>query len=161
MTKTAKSNSSNTPMIIRNAYRTDLMQLMEIEQLCHDHPCKPYELSDKAFSSPEHRCIVGLTREPDVCGFILFSHSKCRRSITIEDMAVHPSCQRKGWGSVLMEWMLASHRERAVYVTVPDNRLPAHLFFKSLGFVARPEVLACSVGKHLSDSYLFELAPRR
>ena len=67
-------------------------------------------------------------------GYLIYSLEK--HSVTITRIASHPGYQRQGLGRVMLDRLfggMASSRTH-VYAAVPDDLLPAQLFFRSMGF---------------------------
>lgn len=60
-----------------------------------------------------------------------------RSCLHLHRIVVHPEFQRAGVGTAMIDRLkekLCSLRRHAISAEVPDDNLPAHLFFKSQGF---------------------------
>jgi len=119
---------------VRWMIRSDMRQVREIEQLCFDFPW-----SEEAFIKMLRQHCIGMVAEDglDVLGFMVYSLHTTR--IELDNLAVHPSCWRRGIGRELIETLkgkLAPQRRREVVAVVDEHNLDGQLFLRSLDFRA-------------------------
>ena len=74
----------------------------------------------------------------DVVGYVLLSRTT--ESGVIDEVAVHPSHRRRGFGEVLTQWAIRVLGERTITLVVMDDN-PARFLYEKLGFVVWEERL--------------------
>ncbi len=115
--------------------RRDMPDVLEIEQLNFEVPWT----EDDFVRCLRQRNCIGMVAEhdKDVVGFMVYEMYKTRMEIL--DLAVHPSCQHRGIGKQLVDFLiarLATQRRNCIGALVWDRNLSAQLFFSALGFMA-------------------------
>lgn len=108
----------------------DLPDVLEIEQLCY-----PFPWSEEQFVSVLRRtdcCGIVVEHNESVCGFAVYQLGD---ALEILNIAVHPSCWRRGVGSLLVDTLRRKLcRKRPVLATqVCESNVVAQLFLRSHG----------------------------
>jgi [ribosomal protein S18]-alanine N-acetyltransferase len=99
--------------------------------------------------------LSGPEGDSKVVGYMLYELYKSR--LEIINLAVSPAFRRVGIGAQMVAKLvskLSSHRRTHVALSVRENNLPAHLFFRSQGFRA-VEVLRGHYEDSGEDAYRF------
>lgn len=114
----------------RFAVRRDLPQILEIEELCFNEPWD----AEKFWQFMRIRNRIGfvacLEKDIDhVMGFAMYE--LCRSSLHIHNLAVHPSCWRRGVGSTMLRKLC--RKVRVVTAEVSECNLEGQLFYARCG----------------------------
>lgn len=123
-----------TTIQVRWMIRRDMAEVLEIEHLC--------QRREDAWSEDE---FLRNLRRSDCVGKIVEYHGQivaftvyenAKRSIEIFNLAVHPSCWRRGFGSLLLDHVRRglSLKRPVMSVEVPERQLAAQLFLRHHGF---------------------------
>ena len=115
----------------------DMSEVMDIERRCFDHPWS--ETDFRFVLRRPDRNFIGMvaTLDEAVLGYMVYE--LCKFHIELVNLAVDPLFQQNGIGGQLIEKLkskLSMDKRRAISLAVRDDNLPAHLFFRSCGFVA-------------------------
>jgi [ribosomal protein S18]-alanine N-acetyltransferase len=143
---------------IRWMIRRDMPEVLAIEKAAF-----PFRWTEEDFIHYlRKRNCIGMVAElpsPDndgkVAGFMLYELYKSR--LEIINFAVDPKVSRRTVGAQMVAKLvdkLSSHRRTHVALSVRENNLPAHLFFRSQGFLA-VEVLRGHYEDSGEDGYRF------
>lgn len=118
--------------MIRTLYKSDLKQLLAIEQAVHVAPW-----AEETFKACFHNQCTGWAAEMDkqVIGFILISRlsDECH----ILNLCVDYPCQHQGWGRRLLEKAMESARQggaRLIYLEVRESNPRAVKLYENAGF---------------------------
>jgi len=121
----------NTPFI-RWLVRRDLEQVLEIEQLSF-----PYPWTEEEFIRVlRHKSVVGqcVEYEKQVVAYVIYELGN--HCLEILNLAVHPSCWRRGFGSFLVDKLkskLSKQKRPLLVAEVWERNVAAQLFFRSHG----------------------------
>lgn len=135
------SNSKEATNFFTEISKSDVSNLMEIEQACHSHPW-----SEKTFSS----CVGGryfgeqlsLNQQvPDIqnlnaIGFYIGEYVV--GEATLMDICVSPTEQGKGFGKVLLNQFLAQAKKLGatkVFLEVRAKNISAQMLYMNAGFI--------------------------
>lgn len=118
--------------MLRTLYKSDLAQLLAIENAVHVAPW-----AEETFKACFQGNCVGWAAELDkhVVGFILISMST--EECHVLNLCVAHAHQRQGWGKQLLERALAFAREngiRVVYLEVRHSNTRAIGLYENMGF---------------------------
>lgn len=119
---------------VRWLIRRDLAQVVEIEQLCFPSPWSEKEFLEYL----RNRSCIGYVVTPagndrQVLGFAIKQFAVDRAEIT--NLAVHPSCWRRGHGRRLVAHLQAEvERRELLLVCVRETNVTAQVFFRACGF---------------------------
>ena len=122
---------------VRWILRRDLKQVLEIEQLGFPEPWPLAEFLAAMKCAHTLGYVATSGRQESVDGFVIYeAHARCLR---IVNLAVHPSCWRRGVASTLIGKLKAKlsprkGRRRELRAVVVESNLEAQKFFKSQGF---------------------------
>lgn len=119
-------------MTTRWMIRKDLPDVVRIEQLSFDRPWTEAEFINacrSVFIVPRVA-----QRDNEIVGYMLYELNS--RNYKVVNLAVDPKYRREGIGGELMRWLTGrlSGKRTEVIAEPSERNLPAHLFFRSLGF---------------------------
>jgi ribosomal-protein-alanine N-acetyltransferase len=129
-------------MNVRWMIRRDLPHVLEIEQLQFAAPWT----EEQFIRSLRQWNIIGRVADGfpaaedgygTVQGFVIYELHKTR--LHILDIAVHPSCQRRGVGRTIVEQLvknLSPKGRTRIMLEIRETNVEAQLFFKAMGFRA-------------------------
>lgn len=142
MSETKKRISPHTRYLIRR----DMPDVQEIEQLQSQNPVT----EDQMIGLLRQRNAIGMVAEvrDQVCGYMIYRLLK--RTIVLDCFGVHPSCERLGIGSAMIQKLarkLNPRRDRVV-IQVPYWAFEFCRFLRANGF----RIIESS-----NDFYRFEL----
>jgi ribosomal-protein-alanine N-acetyltransferase len=139
---------------IRWLTKRDQDEVLDISKLSFEYPMPRAELLAKL----RRRNCIAMVAEDDhgrVSGYMIYCLE--RRTMTLEELAVHPDDRRQGVGRLMMEKLQSKLLGKRVKIVtmVRESNLNAQLFFKSMGFDCteqRKNFYDCST----EDAYQFE-----
>lgn len=127
--------------MIRLSKRDDLPQLLEIEHLgCYGPPWTSREFGE--YYRSRKRKLYVWENDTGICGFICFERVNRYRDIDIINLAVHPSCWRKGIGTALLVYAIGKSGPR-VEVCVDPTKDEIYSLLQKAGFTVE-EALHCA-----------------
>ena len=140
----------------RYMIRADMPSVTDIEDLSYKDPWSANEF----LKLIQKKNVIGIVVEidGDVVAFVLYElHDSYLR---ILNLAVHPHYRRRGIGHAMMEKVKdkirgVPRRDRLA-LFAPDWMLPAHLFFRSEGFLATGVIRAGNIVPGHCDLYRME-----
>ncbi len=98
------------------------------------------QMLKKAFSGS--LCVLGAYEGETLVG-IIRAVGDGYSILFIQDILVHPRCQRRGIGTALMKAMLERYAHVYQIQLATDNTQKTIAFYKSLGFLPLPEIGCC------------------
>ena len=136
---TAMPTTTNTDLKVRWMIRCDMEEVLDIERLCFD---SPWSERDFVRALRQRNCIgmvaeVGEKKNRQILGYMIYKLYKLQIDLT--NLAVHPSCWRRGVGRVLIDRLIAKlspSRRRQITVMVDERNTKAQVFFRGMGFMA-------------------------
>ncbi len=147
---------------IRWMIRRDMAEVLEIEQLSFQFPW-----SEEDFIRVLRcRNSIGMVYdtsgpgEREVLAFVIYELEKT--VLRILDIAVHPSCRRRGVGAEIIQKMkrkLSRQRRNRILLEIRESNTDAQLFFRQMGFRA-VTVLKDFYEESTEDAYLFQYRHR-
>ncbi len=102
------------------------------------------EMLKKAFAGS--LCVLAAWEGDSLAG-ILRAVGDGHSVLFIQDILVHPGCQRRGIGTALMEAVLEKFAHVYQIQLSTDNTEKTIAFYKSLGFAPLPEIGCCGFMK--------------
>lgn len=139
---------------IRWALTADLPEIMDIERRCFKHAWTEKEF--KAARTNANSVLTAVDKQGRIIGYMayeLYPHF-----ILLKNFAVHPEEQRRGVGRAMVQKLfgkLSAERRNKITLSVSENNLNGHLFWKAMGFVAT----GVAYGRYYNTdeaAYLFE-----
>lgn len=120
---------------VRWMIRRDMPEVMETEQLCFEFPWS----EEQFINCLREMSCIGMIAEHNeqVVGHMVYGLRK--GWLHILNFAVHPSVQRLGVGTTMVEKLkskLSCIRRNRLVLEIRDSNLDAHLFFRAMGFEA-------------------------
>ncbi|MCI4445999.1 MAG: ribosomal protein S18-alanine N-acetyltransferase [Candidatus Aminicenantes bacterium] len=114
----------------------DLPEVLNIERLCFSNPWSKEtfraEIQNKAISFP---LVVIDTSSKRIVGYIIFW--QIRDEAQINNVAIHPDYQGRGWGEIALRYVLNRLQESGVNFVTLEVRVsnqPALKLYHKLGF---------------------------
>ena len=123
-------------MLIREAHEQDIDQMMNIEELCYDHPW-PREAFEQEIEQDDVGYGMVAEDEGLLVGFL--SGMISADEFHLHNIAVHPDFQGKGIGRELIEAVETYCRERnfrRILLEVREDNQVARRLYLGLGFQA-------------------------
>lgn len=130
-------NSLASKLVIRFMIRSDLPEVVAIEQQVFDFPWTEKEFIGTLRSRNSIGMVVEHSQSRRVLGFCVYELAK--NTIEIMTLAVMVEWQRKGVGALIVEQLIAKlspERRTRILACVREWNLGAHLFFARQGFKA-------------------------
>lgn len=114
--------------------RRDFPEVPEIEHLAF--PQFPWSEDDFLKVLRQRNCIGKVVEiNGEVCGFVIYE--LCKGALEILNIGVHPSCWRKGIGSLMVDILkrqLSPTKRSVLAARVRETNVAAQLFFTHHGF---------------------------
>jgi ribosomal protein S18 acetylase RimI-like enzyme len=112
----------------------DLSRVLAIDEDCNQWEAWTEEQWRSICKGKQYGAVVALVRHW-IAGVLVCQYHKGK--VYVAKIIVAPAWQRQGIGSYLVAKLLFEADERAVWAAVPEDNLPAQLFFRSMGFRCR------------------------
>jgi ribosomal-protein-alanine N-acetyltransferase len=131
-------NSLASKLVIRFMIRSDLPEVVAIEQQVFDFPWTEKEFIETLRSRNSIGMVVEHSQSRRVLGFCVYELA-AKNTIEIMTLAVMMEWQRKGVGALIVEQLIAKlspERRTRILACVREWNLGAHLFFARQGFTA-------------------------
>jgi ribosomal-protein-alanine N-acetyltransferase len=121
-------------VVIRTTTAVDLAAVLSIEAVCHSVTWTAEGFS-RELSDDNSLGMIALPPDGSACGYVL---SRCAADeCSIHTIAVLPSCQRHGIGTLLIKALLAQAAKRhgkTVFLEVRSRNAGGVAFYAALGF---------------------------
>ena len=121
---------------VRELEINDVDKVMEIENLCFISPWKKQDIINELYENQYANLLVALTNGV-VVGYV--DYWVTFDSATICQIAVHPSYQRNGVGSILFEEVIKDCYAKKVFtitLEVRESNVKGINFYKKHGFIS-------------------------
>lgn len=147
-------NTPNTSIEIRWMIRRDMSEVLSIENTVFENPWSEEEF----VMHLRQRNAIGLVAfsESSVVGFVIYELHKSY--LQVRNFAVSFSAQGQGVGKALITKLtgkLSEQRRTRIITYVRESNLPAHKFFRAVGFRAT-RVIRDYFGDTGEDAYQFD-----
>lgn len=123
-------------MEIREATIADLAAIMEIENACFETDAWSESVMSSELKARHTNYILGLENQ-QVIGYAGLSKLPLMDQADIQTIAISPQYRSKGFGRILMQFLLAKAKELGaaeVFLEVRADNLAAQKLYESLGF---------------------------
>lgn len=134
---------------VRWMIRADMPEVLEIEQLCFAHA---WTLDEFVRVLKQRNCI-GIVCEYDgeIVGFMVYELFTAR--LALLNFAIHPSCQRRGFGTLMMDRLKTklggAQKRNRVTLLVSERNTDGLYFLRAMGW--RAEGLIPEAYEHCDD----------
>ena len=99
---------------------------------------RAFEHSLKIYTAYQNGQLAGLIRAVGDGFSVVF----------VQDLLVHPACQRQGIGTALLKTLLQEYKDVYQFHLLTDNTEKTVRFYKSLGFTADTEMNCCAFSRY-------------
>lgn len=152
--QTGRTERETLRVHIRWMIRRDMPEVLRTEQASFEQPWT----EENFLHCLRQRNCIGMVAEhgDQIVGYMIYELHKTK--LHIVNLAVHPSARRMGVGSQMVAKLiskLSSHRRTRITLEVRETNLPAQLFFRCQGFLAK-RVLRCYYEDTGEDAYLMQ-----
>lgn len=139
---------------VRYMIRRDLEECLVIEKRSFEFP---WTEEDFLTSLRQRNCIGMISEERQaIVGYM--TYELLMKRIHVTNFAVHPEFRHQGVGTQMVGKLirkLSQQRRQEIVLEVRETNLSAHLFFRSMGFLADPVILRKWYYDTDEDAYQF------